>query len=468
LPKDDAAFHLFAAGGNQTSFNLRGEVPEVIPIVRSCPLDFLEGTMFRKTIPLIMAVIASLMPTTAANAVIAEGATVGVILNKLHDQLADLIDKSRDSGDFITWRVAITGRDLIDSFQKSNIELLNKAFKDIDKTQQDMLRGIDANADKLVSGTKMTLDAADALTGEWSQIISTTIVGSSRPYIVSYSPRVLVPEGERTVRLRIIGPNLGRSDARIKNTPFASIRPSNPVDQAAVFNLNREAIGFPETESIVQRLSIAYNVPKYLVFNDTASNDVELWLLPVKMGSYNITTRVEATNREITNRIVNLGQFRGRNSRIPRAVLVPDTSLGWRLDLTRRNEIRLIQGGADKGRCEGIDDQSITENGLTMFARVDNRDRPLNRRDAWTDCSISLPLYRSTKVEVDGAGADGDLSWTKDISIKIPNNLISMNIKVDLFDKRSRVFTGSGSDKYVDIRKEGDQLIFRPIPPRDF
>jgi hypothetical protein len=37
-----------------------------------------------------------------------------------------------------------------------------------------------------------------------------------------------------------------------------------------------------------------------------------------------------------------------------------------------------------------------------------------------------------------------------------------------LFDKRSRVFTGSGSDKYVDIRTEGGQLIFRPIPPRDF
>lgn len=425
--------------------------------------------MSTKTITaLLIAALTSAVSTTAANAVVAEGVTAGVVINKLHDQLSDLIDKSRDSGDFLTWRVAITGRDLIDAFQKANTDLLNVAFDKIDKQKQDVLRGVDANVDKLISQKNITIDSADAITAEWSQIISATYIASDRPYIMNYTPRVLVPEGEPTIRLRLMGPNIGRADARIKTQPFEHIIPTTPVDQAAVFNIKREKIDFPESESMIKRLNVTYKIPKFMVFNDKAVNDVELWLLPVRMGHYKISTKVQNSNRETADRIVNLGQFHGRNSRIPRAVLVPDTSLGWRLDLTRRSEIRLIQGGADRGRCEGIEDQSVTENGLTMFARVDNRDRPLNRRDAWTDCSISLPLYRITTAEVDGAGAEGDLSWTKDVSINLPRGLISMNIQLELFDKRSRVFTGTGSDKYVDIRKEGDQLIFRPIPPRDF
>jgi hypothetical protein len=75
---------------------------------------------------------ANLVSATTAHAVIAEGVTTGIVLNKLYDQFSDLIDKARDSGDFITWRVAITGRDLIDSFQKANSQLLNIKSKPLD------------------------------------------------------------------------------------------------------------------------------------------------------------------------------------------------------------------------------------------------------------------------------------------------------------------------------------------------
>lgn len=103
-------------------------------------------------------------------------------------------------------------------------------------------------------------------------------------------------------------------------------------------------------------------------------------------------------------RTIDLGQFRRRNSRVPRAVAAPDAALGWRLDLTRREDIHLLPGGGDHGRCEGIEDASITENGLTMFARVDNRDNWLGTHDAWVDCSISLPVYRDPR----GRRADPD------------------------------------------------------------
>lgn len=145
-------------------------------------------------------------------------------------------------------------------------------------------------------------------------------------------------------------------------------------------------------------------------------------------------------------RTINLGQFRRRNSRLPRAVAAPDAALGWRLDLTRREDIHLLPGGGDHGRCEGIEDASITENGLTMFARVDNRDNWLGTHDAWVDCSISL---------------------NRDETFELPPNLRSVHIDVTTFDRRSRVFTGAGSDRFFDVKSEGRSLIFRPRPPRD-
>ncbi|MCK1660465.1 hypothetical protein [Bradyrhizobium sp. 151] len=166
-------------------------------------------------------------------------------------------------------------------------------------------------------------------------------------------------------------------------------------------------------------------------------------------------------------RTINLGQFRRRNSRVPRAVAAPDAALGWCLDLTRREDIHLLPGGGDHGRCEGIEDASITENGLTMFARVDNRDNWLGTHDTWVDCSISLPVYRMETREEDGPTRTGELSWNRDETFELPPNLRSVHIDVTTFDRRSRVFTGAGSDRFFDVKSEGRSLIFRPRPPRD-
>lgn len=411
---------------------------------------------------------AILVVSSPAKAVIAEGVITGVLLNSLHDKLADLINKSRESGDFLVWRVAITGRDLVDAIQKSNVEVLDKAFEDLDRQKQDVLRSLDANISKITHGGELVFNRAENFTGEWTQIISSTYHASSRPYVMSYSPRVLIPDGNQTVNLRVNGPNIGKSSPKIEGKQFEAVKPIAPVEQTAVFEIKKSSFLFPEYDSIIQKIDVSYSVPKYVVFSDKSTNNLELWLLPRVLGHYKISTRVASINREIGSRTIGLGQFKGRNSRIYRNVVVPDAQLGWRLDLNKRGEIRLHQGGADKGRCEGIDHQSVTENGLTMFARVDNRDQVFGRRDAWTDCAISIPVYRETKIEVDGTGAEGDLSWTKDVSFKLPDNLMKLDVKVDIFDKRSRIFTGAGTDKYFDLRTEGGQVIFRPNPPRDF
>jgi hypothetical protein len=103
-----------------------------------------------------------------------------------------------------------------------------------------------------------------------------------------------------------------------------------------------------------------------------------------------------------------------------------------------------------------------------MFARVDNRDSWVaGTRDAWVDCAISLPIYKMEAQEQDGPSKSGELSWTRDETFELPPNLKSIHIDIATFDRRSRVFTGAGSDRFFDIKSEGGLLIFRARPPKD-
>jgi len=404
-----------------------------------------------------------------ARAAIAETAATGAVLGQLKQTADDIISKARDAGDFLLWRFGIQLKDLLDAWEKTNSALLDKIFNKIDKEKQDALRGINATIDKTLIEKNLTVEQIRSISAEWAQIISTTIVASSKPYVMHYSPRVLLPEGENIIRIQVVGPNLGRAEAQLTVPSNRIAKPINPTSHNLRFPITRSYLSFPETESTTAAFTLSYlsNPGGLLSFGSRSTNEIEFWLLPAQLGRYEINTRVTVDNRETTTRIVNLGQFKGRNSRIPRAVPVPDAALGWKLDLTQRRSIRLIQGGADRGRCEGIHETSITENGLTMFARVDNRDRGPFRRDAWTNCSISLPLYRVTSSEIDGPGSTGTLNWTKDQSFRLPAQMKSTMITVDLFDKRRIIATGQASDKYLDIRAEGGLIIFRPRPPTD-
>jgi hypothetical protein len=418
----------------------------------------------------ILLIFISFNQAAPAHAVITDGVGGTFLLNKMKESVGSLIDKARDAGDFTMWRALITMKDALDAFERTSGGLLDKAFKDLGNVQQEFFKKIDADIDKLTVAKDTTLDDINGVTAQWAQIIGSTLIGNGKPYVVSYSPRVVVPDGEDKIRLKILGPKFAEADVRLVLSTSESISGVSPLAYESDFRLNRKELAFQDASSSFVDYSLDYKEDPDSWFNKgkRKKSDLTLWLLPKRLAHYKITTRVMVSTREIDTRTVNLGQFRGRNSRINRAVAVPDSALGWRIDLTRRSEIRLIQGGADKGRCEGIEDNSVTENGLTMFAHVDDRDQFMNTRDAWTDCSISLPVYRIPPPrEADGPGQEGDLGWTKDEPFSLPDNLRSIRIETAIFDKRAPIFTGAGADKYFDIRSEGGLIIFKPRPPRE-
>ncbi|MGY3077884.1 hypothetical protein ACVWZZ_004292 [Bradyrhizobium sp. LM6.10] len=432
----------------------------------------------RWTLALFGTLIITFMVSTAgvmpARALFAETAAAGLLINHFGNVANDLIDKGRDSGDFLLWRLGIQLQGVIDAWKKANSSLLNEGFDKLDRASQDLFRKLESEIETVRNEKDITVDQVERLTGEWSAIISQTAIGSGDPSVLNTTPRVIVPDGGSIIPLAVTGTNLPAADATIDIGSRHDDKPIVPSAQQIQFSVMRSELAFPEDESTSLTMPLSYRTqptkwykPWTWFSRARSRNDLSVVLLPKRLAKYEIRTRVLTDVKLTDTRTINLGQFRGRNSRVPRAVAAPDAALGWHLDLTRRQDIHLLPGGGDHGRCEGIEDASITENGLTMFARVDNRDNWLGTHDAWVDCSISLPVYRMETREEDGPTRTGELSWNRDETFELPPNLRSVHVDVTTFDRRSRVFTGAGSDRFFDVKSEGRSLIFRPRPPRD-
>lgn len=353
-----------------------------------------------------------------ANATIAETVGVATLIDQFKMSIESLIKSAEQSGDFLIGRVAIQMRDAIDAWERSNKELIEKTFDKLDDSQRKLFRDIDKTFDEFDSNMKINIDQANDIVVNFSQIIAGTIIGDSDPWVLDYSPRILVPAGPGQVVIRIIGPNLSLANPTIEISDddvriLKGARAHELVEQ-----VERSVLTFDEGKVTLYRMPFEFDSEQFSFLRPwtwlgSKRDKIELafWMLPETVGSYTFATRVRLAQREEKIATIEMGEFKGRNTRIKRNVPVPGYENGWRLDVDKKKEIVLHDRGSDKGRCEGVEDSTITQNGLVMYARVDERFRGGRRRDAIANCAISLPLFRDYEKEDDGPSKSGRLGW---------------------------------------------------------
>ncbi|TIM76477.1 MAG: hypothetical protein E5Y58_05330 [Mesorhizobium sp.] len=427
-------------------------------------------------------ICSSAMVPRTAGAFVLEGIGVSVLMDQFFGSLDGTIKKAQDAGDFVLWRAAIQVRDALDAWKRTNGELLDKAFDELDDAESKFVRDVNALLDQGTLQVGIALDRAEEINLAFTQTVSTTIFASGDPWIMSYTPRVVTPVGEDNFLLVVSGPNLANANARLEIEPPVDMIGPKAMEIAAT--MARANLPFEERTSKFVTLPLTYlsvatvwYKPWTWFSSERGKSDLTFWLLPTVPASYQITTKIRVDAPETKIEVLNLGTFRGRNSEIDRAVPIPAYEQGWRLDLYRRGEIRLHDRGGDRGRCEGIRQPSITANGLTMYARVDNRDSIRGRRDAFVNCAISLPLIKAGTADVDGpskpdpAGAElgwADLAWNKDETFELPQNLVGLRIIVRTFDGNERTYTGAAAEKFLRISQSDNLLTLRAQAPKEF
>jgi hypothetical protein len=71
------------------------------------------------------------------------------------------------------------------------------------------------------------------------------------------------------------------------------------------------------------------------------------------------------------------------------------------------------------------------------------------------------------KSEVDGTPRTGAFTWNKDEAIPLDPGVKTITLTVKTFDRRERIFSGTGDDKFFNVNKEPGRLFIRPKVPED-
>ncbi len=399
---------------------------------------------------------------------------VSAWISHLRDEAEGVVDHAKDSGDYVIWSAAARVLGLIDAWEQANGQLMDQAFGSLTQERQAFFQDLDATLEKVNRGIGNHLAVATALSDSAAQIANDVNPLDNNAYILRYEPRVIVPGGDRDIRLTVRGINLQDADAQLIAPSGDVLDRLSPTRQELIFPISPDVFVNTTDQAQLTTLSLQYQEEPLSWIGEwmgiePVSRDLTFLVLPQQMARYTVTTQVTRTMREQDVQRIHMGRFHGRNRRLDRLVMPRHQELGWRIDTTRRSEIRLHDEGADKGRCEGVHDHTITETSLTMYAHLDNRWSGGRKKDAWVVCSISIPVYRTSQQAAQGPTFTGHLDWTGQPSITLPQGVTAVQVQVTLFDGRTLTFggTGTGQDRYLDVRREGQALIFRPRVPSD-
>jgi hypothetical protein len=300
-----------------------------------------------------------------ANAQIAAGVVTGVLLGDLQDKADHVINSAQNAGDFLIWRAAQQALAVIEAWKAANSSLITQAFDRLDAASKQLFVGIDRSLDKMDQERELAVADAQKLTLEWAQNIKSFPLANNDAELLTYSPRVLLPDGEKIVDLQIFGPKLANASTKLiddkKDIPLKF-----STEMQGVAQLERDQFGFKDAESARAVYSLQFIRSTGLISSEVAKRDLTIWLAPRQMGEYSIITKVSSDNPEFSQVTLPVGA-RGRDKAEERPVPIPPdlTNQGWEIDIPKLLGLPPQQwihdAGGDHGNCSRVDRNSIAK-----------------------------------------------------------------------------------------------------------
>lgn len=149
----------------------------------------------------------------------------GVVLDHAETKAKNVIKSAKDAGDFLIWRAAEEALRLLQAWKETHIELLNHAFGKLDKATRDMFNEIDSTLDRVSKERELAVKDAERLTLQWSQTIKSLPIVSKNAEVYSYSPRVLLPNGEDKIAVKVYGPKLADAKPEVQLPDNSKVKP---------------------------------------------------------------------------------------------------------------------------------------------------------------------------------------------------------------------------------------------------
>jgi hypothetical protein len=419
------------------------------------------------------AALASFAATKATQAAdLVSSATTAITLKQLFSSLDSLINKARDDGDYLLARAGAQAKDALDTWQKANGALLDKAFSELDAASRENFARANQLINSANSGVANRLETAQQITENANQIVESIPLSGNQTYILRFQPRILPPNATDNFTLRLRGVNLDKGNPKLKlSNGEASRSLVGPLE--VQYTIPISEIPRNPSKIEVRTFDVSYTTPSdswiQRVFGkrNEVKREVPVISLPTTLASYELTGVRRFENREERTFYRYVGEFRGRNTTIRRVAIPINSEPGWKWDLEKPFDI--IQGHGEAGRCHDAPLMNeSSENGVTISARVDeirNIEYPLGT-DGYVNCTLCGTVYRIVSA-TENISATGEVSWNGDKTIPLPPGTESFVLKVKSFDNRERVYTSTGSDKFYNIRRDQNAIIISPVVPED-
>ncbi len=399
---------------------------------------------------------------------ISGAAVTSVVLDQIFSGINGVIDKARNDGDYIMARAGVQAKDALLVWKQVNSDLLGKAFSELDQASQGLFDKANALVDSANADAAARLEQGRQVVEAADQVVN-SLPTKGYTYVLRYSPQIVPPSPSKSVTVTLRGVNFDESEPELLVDGNSGKLISQTQQElrfelpATSFKTNPDHISL--TEGTVKLKSKSSSWFRWLIGRkDVKERPISFVTLPTNLGKVRGSFRYKITERETKAFVRALGQFRGKDTRIYK-VATPDS--GWLWDVSA--PMSVVQGHGEAARCEGIDSNAVSPNGVTVFAHADkirNGRYPLGA-DGYVDCSLSGTLYRDVEKEVNEQFAPLDLDWLVDQRLTLKPNSTEVILTVDTFDKRTRQFGGTGYDKFFEVNKVSGSLIISPRIPSD-
>jgi vacuolar-type H+-ATPase subunit H len=421
---------------------------------------------------LFTALAIAFLPATRAHA--QAGAVVGGVVSQatiggIEGKLDAIIDKARDTGDYLLLNAAIQAKNAIEGFETAAGTLVDKANSDFLASQKQVFDNAQQVLDQAQGDAQKDLKAAQQVTDQVNNLVVNLPFGSKETFVTRYSPHIKPAQETDAVTLVVNGVNLDKGDPQLAlNSVNANRNLIGPLEVqfiVPIASLN----GDPDKLAVVP-LTLSYSVAKNGFWNrlghqqQSVQRQLPIVTLPTNIGHYIYSVTTTVQQRQVQQFTSQEQRFSGKNTTQPNFAVPPG---GWKWDWSQGlGAFRQTQYDGQAGTCNGIDGNSSSDNGIRHTAHLDQVKSIQKIGDGWVNCSISGPIYRMVPVTTTSVQSTGALTWTSDLNLQVPDGTTAIDFEIVTFDGRKRIMSGTDHDKFFDVFL-GPTLQVKPKQPDD-
>lgn len=429
----------------------------------------------RNTLTIVIALTALAFPPTpllaepiVAGAAIVEGAKTAALLNSIRTLINDAIDKAQNTGNYLLFKSGTELKSVIDTWEKANSNLLDKAFGELNDSQRKFFSDANSLAQKLNQDVAAQMEAATKIAELANQTIADVRIFDGGLALFRYAPRIVYPGMTGDIPFTVRGVNFDDADPQLILPSGRGAKRVSLSKQEAVFTISSSEFSYQPEATSFAKLTLSYlnpsddflgRVADYFKGRDKRrSTQIAVMQLPQKLGTYTLQLRTRDTVQDTWN-----GQrefhWSGRDD--SRTETQGPHDNGWRMVISSLHQGR-VWGEAGKG-CHL---QSNNEHGFAIEIRV-GRISTLTNPNApgYQHCIWHWQEYMERQVVNDQPPVGGQMGWTSDIPLALPANRESFVLRLRTWHGLERAIAGSQTEAFYQVSESGNTLILRPQIP---